>query len=122
MEGRGLMDEAPPTCQDLRLVENAVFGSVGHQHVGQLLVAVLALQQQDLVVPDGVRLVGGGSRRCLRNLVAGDLGLQERRRSQRNGGVTAAYARTPVSPSLTVGTLPWSTRWLLWRQTCVTQT
>lgn len=84
--------EAPPTCQDLRLVEDAALGGVGHQHVGQLLVAVLAPQQQNLVVPDDVRLVGAGSRRRLRNLVVGDLGLQDRRRSQKNGGLTAVYA------------------------------
>lgn len=51
----------PLTCQDLRLVKDAVLAGVGHEDVGRVLLAGLdpVPQQGDFVVVDDVNLADG---------------------------------------------------------------
>lgn len=78
-----MLEQVAPqlTCEDLRLVEDAVVAGVGHEHVGGVVLTGLWLapQQRDLVaVADDVHLVDSRQRWSLhlRDLVVVHVRLQ----------------------------------------------
>lgn len=72
------------TCEDFRLVEDAVVAGVGHEDVGWVLLSALVPQQWDLVaVLDDLHLVDGRPHRALniRDLVVDDVWLKKKRKN-----------------------------------------